>query len=298
MGQLWNKLSRWILTGRESRKIELKQELPLDNRSQRASLAKLVTAIANTPGGVGYIILGVVDGRHRSDHNAPEKYIVGVSYEPDTYQRQIQQALAEFTNPIPEVSYEDVVVPEVSRKIGVITIARSRHQPHEIIRESGETTPGIYVRRGAEIFTARREELLYMSGNASSNYTVLVNFTHPLSTYHIRQITQHAQVFIADVLTPSKIPVHFDEHTSFEQQVKNVVDEVPLTDEEWQELPIIVHVPGYAAITAPLLAELHGRMGHFPNVLRLRRNDSNPNQYDFAEIIFLQRIRDQARKRS
>jgi len=294
--ELWDKLKRWILTGNESRKVELKQELPLNDRPSRAKLAKVVTSIANTPGGEGYIIVGVLEERHRSDKNNLEEIIVGVPYEHDAYQRLIQQALNEFTNPVPQVSYTEVLVPEVSRKIGVIVVERSRNQPHEIIQESGDVRPGIYVRRGAETFQARREELGFMYGSMS-NYTVVVNFTHPLSPHQIQQIEQQADVFIADVLAPSKIPVHFDEVIPFEEQVKEIVDDVPLTDEEWQELSIIVNVPGYAVITAPLIAELHGRMGHFPKILRLRRNADDPNHYDFAEIIHLQRIRDRARER-
>jgi hypothetical protein len=47
-----------------------------------------------------------------------------------------------------------------------------------------------------------------------------------------------------------------------------------------------------------LLAELHGRMGHFPAVLRLRPvPDSNPPQFEVAEVINLQEVRDETRKR-
>ncbi len=294
--ELWNKLERWVLTGRESRKVELKQKLPLDDRPSRARLAKIVTSMANTPGGEGYIVIGVLEGRHRDDKNNLADIIVGVPYEHDSYQRLIQQALDEFTNPVPQVSYTEVLVPKISRNIGVIIVERSRNQPHEVTRESGDVKRGIYVRRGAEVFQARREELLFMAGS-TTNYTVIVNFTHPLNQHQIQQIERQTEVFVADVLSPSKTPVHFDENIPFEEQVKAIVDDVPLTDEEWQELSIIVNVPGYAVIAAPLIAELHGRMGHFPKILRLRRNPDDPNRYDFAEIIHLQRIRDRARKR-
>jgi hypothetical protein len=44
------------------------------------------------------------------------------------------------------------------------------------------------------------------------------------------------------------------------------------------------------------MAELHGRMGYFPAVIRLKPiPDSLPPQFEFAEIINLQAVRDQAR---
>lgn len=46
------------------------------------------------------------------------------------------------------------------------------------------------------------------------------------------------------------------------------------------------------------LAELHGRMGHFPAILRMRPvAESAVTQYEVAEVINLQALREQARKR-
>lgn len=70
-----------------------------------------------------------------------------------------------------------------------------------------------------------------------------------------------------------------------------------MTDEQWQELQILVNVPGFALIAAPLIAELHGRMGHFPKVIRFKRSPEDTSRYDFEEILQLQRIRDKARAR-
>jgi hypothetical protein len=50
-------------------------------------------------------------------------------------------------------------------------------------------------------------------------------------------------------------------------------------------------------VSAPLIAELHGRMGHFPKVLRFKRSSEDTSRYDFEEVVQLQRIRDQARAR-
>jgi hypothetical protein len=51
-------------------------------------------------------------------------------------------------------------------------------------------------------------------------------------------------------------------------------------------------------IAVTLLAELHGRMGYFPAMLRLRPvTGSTPPRFEVAEIINLQTVRDRARSR-
>jgi hypothetical protein len=81
-------------------------------------------------------------------------------------------------------------------------------------------------------------------------------------------------------------------------QVRELVDRIGLSSTEWQTLPLIVNLPGYAPVAAALLAELHGRIGHFPAILWLRPvPDSTPTRYEVAEIINLQAVRDAARAR-
>jgi hypothetical protein len=47
---------------------------------------------------------------------------------------------------------------------------------------------------------------------------------------------------------------------------------------------------------AVLIAELHGRMGYFPAIVRIRPiSGSTPPQFELAEIINLHQIRSQAR---
>jgi hypothetical protein len=285
----------WIINGVEGRKIEMKREFALDDRMGKAKFAKLVTAIANTPGGTGYFIIGVVDKRDRASDRLDD-IVVGVTHDEDVYQRQIQQALTDFTNPVPLVRYQELYFPEVSRKIGVAIIERSLNKPHEISRDSGDVKQGIYIRRGAETFQANREDLLAMSG-AGKEPVLIVDFTHPLGNEQLSQISNQTGAHIAEVVQPPVIPIHFDEDLSFEDQIRHVVDLVGITDEEWQETQILVNVPGYAPITAALIADIHGRMGHFPKIIRLKRTSSDSSRYELAELMQLQRVRDKARAR-
>lgn len=292
---LWTEIERWVMNGTEGAKIEMKREFPLADRPSRARFAKLITAMANADGGTGYFMVGIVDKKDRKDDSL-EEIIYGVSEDSDSYQRSIQQSLNEFTNPVPQVSYREINPPGTVKRIGIIIIDRSRHKPHEITQECDKVKPGIYLKRGAEVFQAKREDILAMTGTGKEQ-GIIVNFSHPITEAQLKQIEEKTNLYISERIQPPKVPIHFNENVSFEDQVVKCVDEVGLTDEQWQELQILVNVPGFATISAPLIAELHGRMGHFPKMLRFKRSPEDTNRYDFEEVVQLQRIRDKSRAR-
>lgn len=122
---------------------------------------------------------------------------------------------------------------------------------------------------------------------------VVINFSHPLTQEQVAQ---------AEALTGQKVErvvevrAQFDHEQSFAPQVRALVDQVNLTAEEWQTDPLLVNPPSLHVIAAALLAELHGRMGYFPSILRLRPvAGSNPPQFEVAEILNLNDIRERAR---
>jgi hypothetical protein len=131
---------------------------------------------------------------------------------------------------------------------------------------------------------------------SSENVTMLVlNFTHPITDEQKAQIEVLADTAIEDIRT---IPMQTDQSGPLEPQITAIVDSVGLSSEEWQTLPIIVNPPGYAPAAFVLLAELHGRIGHFPTLIRLRPlPGSTPTTYEVAELINLQAIRENARRR-
>jgi len=95
-----------------------------------------------------------------------------------------------------------------------------------------------------------------------------------------------------------QVPTRLNHGRPFAEQVRELVEGIGLSSVEWQTVPLIVNPPGYAPAAVALLAELHGRMGYFPAVVRLRPvPDSNPPQFEVAEVINLQAVRDRARGR-
>lgn len=124
---------------------------------------------------------------------------------------------------------------------------------------------------------------------------ILLNFSHPLTP------DQQAQI---ETLTGSPverlIPVatQFDEQAPFVPQLDDLMAFINLTPAEWQGAPILVILPSLNFISGLLLAELHGRMGYFPPVVRTRPIPGVvPRRYEVAEILDLQAIRESARRR-
>ena len=123
---------------------------------------------------------------------------------------------------------------------------------------------------------------------------LILNFTHPLTSEQRAQIEALAYTSIEEIRT---IPVQIDQAEPLEAQITTIVDTTGLSSEEWQTLPLLINPPGYAPAAFVLLAELHGRIGHFPSLIRLRPKPGPVTSYEVAELLNLQTIREAARKR-
>jgi len=124
---------------------------------------------------------------------------------------------------------------------------------------------------------------------------LILNFTHPLTEDQRAQIETLAGTSIEEVRT---IAVQINQAETLAPQVAAIVDAVGLSGEEWQTRPLLINPPGFAPAAFVLLAELHGRIGHFPALVRLRPvADSVPTRYEVVELLNLQTIRDRARYR-
>lgn len=123
---------------------------------------------------------------------------------------------------------------------------------------------------------------------------LILNFTHPLTLDQRTQIEALANTSIEDIRT---IPVQIDQTEPLEPQITAIVDLISLSSEEWQTRLLLINPPGYAPAAFVLLAELHGRIGHFPSLIRLRPKSGPVTSYEVAELLNLQNIREAARKR-
>jgi hypothetical protein len=123
---------------------------------------------------------------------------------------------------------------------------------------------------------------------------LILNFTHPLTPQQRAKVKALANTDIDEI----RISVQINQDEPLEPQIIAIVDDVGLSSEEWQIRPLLINPPGYAPAAFVLLAELHGRIGHFPTLIRLRPVvGSTPTAYEVAELINLQAIREEARMR-
>jgi hypothetical protein len=124
---------------------------------------------------------------------------------------------------------------------------------------------------------------------------LIVNFSHPLVPAQLGRIEEISGQKIERVI---EVNTQFDNGSSFGDQARALVDSVALSPEQWQAEALLINLPGWHIVAALLIAEMHGRIGYFPAVLRLRPvSDSVSPQFEVAEIINLQAVRDEARTR-
>ena len=122
---------------------------------------------------------------------------------------------------------------------------------------------------------------------------LLLNFSHPLTPAQQSQIETLTGQQIDRLI---ELMPQFEEQEPFGPQVQALLAQIPLAPAEWQGEPILVILPSLNFIAALVLAELHGRMGYFPPVVRTRPSRASlPRQFEVAEILDLQAAREAAR---
>lgn len=123
----------------------------------------------------------------------------------------------------------------------------------------------------------------------------LINLAHPLTGEQQAALETLAGQKVSRLIEQSP---HLDPAQPVAPQVRRWVDELEVGAGEWQQTPLLVNLPALHYGAAAVLAELHGRCGYFPAMVRLRPvPGSLPPRYEVAEIVNLQALRDAARQR-
>ena len=123
---------------------------------------------------------------------------------------------------------------------------------------------------------------------------IVLNFSHPLTAEQLDAVAREAGARVESVLV---VRIQLDEAQDFAPQARAAIQSADLSPTGWQTRQVVVVLPGYSAVAAVILAEIHGRSGHFPTIARLRPvAGSVPTRYELAELIDLQEIRAHARE--
>lgn len=137
---------RHLVTQDESLKLDFKLKLSIELDSEKKELVKDIIAMANTPGGRGYIIFGVKD---------KTREIVGIEDLPENIEERIQQIIANRSMPPVPIAFD--IVSYEGKKLGIITIYRSMQVPHQMLMSGA-----FYIRRGSTTGRATRHEIANM----------------------------------------------------------------------------------------------------------------------------------------
>lgn len=125
---------------------------------------------------------------------------------------------------------------------------------------------------------------------------IILNFAHPLNSTALEAL---ASLLEGDVVGEVKnVTVKVDNERSFLDQAQEVTESVGWTSQQWQTNRFVVVPPGYAPFACTLLANIHGRTGFFPAMLRMKPSGGTPPSFTPAEVLSLHAVREESRERN
>ena len=123
---------------------------------------------------------------------------------------------------------------------------------------------------------------------------ILLNFSHPFTPSQLAEIESLTGQTISQLV---EMTVQFENDQPFLDQFNQLMSDLTISPIELQTEPVLVNLPALNFIAALTLAELHGRMGYFPPIIRMRPTADIPPRFEVAEILNLNQIREDARRR-
>jgi transcriptional regulator with XRE-family HTH domain len=133
------------------------------------------------------------------------------------------------------------------------------------------------------------------SAEPRTNGILVLNFAHPLTAQQQAQIEELSNTTVENIIN---IPTLINEEERLEPQITSLIEAVDQSTHDWHKRDIIINPPGYAPAALLLMAAIHGRIGHFPTLIRMRPNHTSVTTYEVIQLLNLQTIRDAARKPS
>lgn len=124
---------------------------------------------------------------------------------------------------------------------------------------------------------------------------LVLNYAHPLRSEALGLL--HGLLEGQELQEVKNIACQVDQEGAFADQAVALVDAAGWSPEQWQTNRFVVCFPGLSAIALAVCAEMHGRSGYFPTLVRLKPVGGTPPVFMPAELVDLARIRESARLR-
>jgi hypothetical protein len=143
----------------------------------------------------------------------------------------------------------------------------------------------------------RSVQCRFIGGIPSDIRKLILNFSgHPVLAGQQQAIQRMMKWPTSEVIDVALGNVPEDH--KFVSAIEKAVYTVGLTSDEWQKIPMVVIPAGYTPIWSVVLAVLHGRLGHFPEIVRLRPAPAlSAEKFEVAEIMNLHEVRHHSREK-
>lgn len=134
-------------------------------------------------------------------------------------------------------------------------------------------------------------------GRESGGQHLVLNFSgHPVLSGQLDAIQTMMLWPVSEVIDVEVGTIAEDR--KFVASIVRAIEKIGLSPEQWQSAGIVAVPAGYSAIWSVILAELHGRLGYFPDVVHLRPTPpGSAEKYEVAEILNLRDIRHSSREK-
>lgn len=292
---------RYIEDGLEDETIELKSSY------HPGEATREIVAMANS-GRRGYILFGVAEAKLRKSDTPFIQSQHEHFSNTDDAERRLRQFVADKVKPVPPFRVHAFKWTN-GETIGVVAVMRSSLL-HEFVRDVQDRynkvigRPGTFIiRDGVEIRTMSSEEVARRFAEAAAaaqaptpQTTVdVINFGHALTDEQIKELEALGYRIGIPNLGAS---FHLDDHAPFGPQVERILDSFGYSKAEWERVSntTLFVLPTHAEIAGIFLAQLHGRMGHFPRIIR--RTRGTDGGFHVVEVVDLQQLRNEQRARS
>lgn len=126
-----------------------------------------------------------------------------------------------------------------------------------------------------------------------TNGILVLNFAHSLTQEQQAQIEELSNSPIESIIDISTL---INEDEPLELQIATLIDAADQSSPGWPNRDILINPPGYAPAALLLLAVIHGRIGHFPTLIRMRPKHASVTTYEVIELLNLQTTRDAVRR--